>query len=73
MSGIEKVFGIPKDDTERRLILCRKKKKLDNVARTLTAIGEWNFPALIGLCEVENDTVMRDLTFEIPDGEGRVG
>ena len=37
----------------------RYKKKLDNVARTLTAIGEWNFPALIGLCEVENDTVMR--------------
>ena len=33
---------------------------------TLTAIGEWNFPALIGLCEVENDTVMRDLTLYSP-------
>lgn len=44
----------------------RYKKKLDNVARTLTAIGEWNFPALIGLCEVENDTVMRDLTLYSP-------
>ena len=44
----------------------RYKKKLDNIARTLTAIGEWNFPALIGLCEVENDTVMRDLTLYSP-------
>ena len=44
----------------------RYKKKLDNVARTLTAIGEWNFPALIGLCEVENDTVMRDLPLYSP-------
>jgi hypothetical protein len=26
MPGIEKVFGIPEDDTERRLILCGKKK-----------------------------------------------
>ena len=34
--------------------------------KILTAIGEWNFPALIGLCEVENDTVMRDLTLYSP-------
>ena len=44
----------------------RYKKKIDNVARTLAAVGEWNFPVLIGLCEVENDTVMRDLTLYSP-------
>ena len=26
------------------------------------AVGEWEPPALVGLCEVENDTVLRDLT-----------
>ena len=44
----------------------RYKKKLDNVARTLTAIGEWNFPALIGLCEVENDSVLIHLLNRTP-------
>ncbi len=38
------------------------KKKLDNIARVIIAAGEWNPPALVALCEVENDSVMRDLT-----------
>lgn len=41
-------------------------KKLSDIARVITAIGEWNPPALIGLCEVENDTVLRDLTHRSP-------
>ena len=44
----------------------RYKKKLSDIARVITAIGEWNAPALIGLCEVENDTVLRDLTRRSP-------
>lgn len=40
----------------------RYKKKLADVARVIVAVGEWTFPALVGLCEVENDTVLRDLT-----------
>lgn len=40
----------------------RYKKKLADVARVITAVGEWTPPALVGLCEVENDLVMRDLT-----------
>ncbi|MDL2213291.1 endonuclease [Bacteroides sp. OttesenSCG-928-D19] len=40
----------------------RYKKKLNNVARVITAVGEWLPPALVGLCEVENDKVLRDLT-----------
>lgn len=38
------------------------KKKLDAVARVIIAVGEWTPPALVALCEVENDSVLRDLT-----------
>lgn len=38
--------------------------KLDDVSRTLAAVaeeeGQW--PSIVGLCEVENDTVLHDLT-----------
>lgn len=40
----------------------RYKKKLTNISRVITAVGEWAPPALVGLCEVENDRVLRDLT-----------
>lgn len=36
------------------------------MARVITAVGEWNPPALVGLCEVENDSVLRDLTQRSP-------
>lgn len=38
------------------------RKKLNALARTLIAIGEWTPPALVALCEVENDSVLRGLT-----------
>lgn len=38
-------------------------KKLNDVAKTLVAVGgEQGTPALVGLCEVENDSVLFDLT-----------
>ena len=37
-----------------------------HIIRVITAIGEWSPPALVGLCEVENDTVLRDLTRRSP-------
>lgn len=40
----------------------RYKKKLRDVAKVICAAGGWRPPALIGMCEIENDTVMRDLT-----------
>ena len=40
----------------------RYKKKLADIAAGIIAVGEWTPPALVGLCEVENDTVLRDLT-----------
>lgn len=38
-------------------------KKLNDVSQTIVAMGgEAGLPVVVGLCEVENDTVMRDLT-----------
>lgn len=39
----------------------RYKKKINNLAKVITAAGEWTPPALVGLCEVENEKVMNDL------------
>ncbi|KAA6343958.1 hypothetical protein EZS27_008392 [termite gut metagenome] len=50
----------------RRWHYGRYKKKLVNVSRVIAAIGEWQAPALIGLCEVENENVMHDLTLYSP-------
>lgn len=49
-------------DALRHWNYTKYKKKLDNIARVITAIGGWSPPALVALCEVENDSVMRDLT-----------
>lgn len=40
----------------------RYEKKQRHVARVLVSIGEWEPPALVGLCEIENDRVLKDLT-----------
>ena len=40
--------------------------KLNNLAKVITSLGGWDTPALIGLCEVENDKVVHDLTAYSP-------
>ena len=40
----------------------RYQNKLNNIAKVITSVGGWDTPALVGLCEVENDKVIRDLT-----------
>jgi len=40
--------------------------KQNNLAKVITALGEWDTPALIGLCEVENKEVLDDLTKKTP-------
>lgn len=40
----------------------RYKHKLRNVAKVITAAGGWKAPELVGLCEVENEKVMNDLS-----------
>lgn len=40
--------------------------KLQQLAKVITAAGEWSTPALIGLCEVENDSVLTRLLHQTP-------
>ena len=39
----------------------RYKNKLNSLYKTFSAAGEWNMPAVIALCEVENRKVLEDL------------
>lgn len=39
----------------------RYKQKLNNISKVITAVGEWMPPALVGLCEVENEKTMNNL------------
>lgn len=49
-------------DAVRHWNYSKYKRKLDAIARIIIATGEWTPPALVALCEVENDSVLRDLT-----------
>ncbi|MDR1737572.1 MAG: endonuclease [Candidatus Symbiothrix sp.] len=57
-----------KDDEEftpeglRRWNNYRYYRKLNNIAKVITAVGEWETPALVGLCEIENEQTIEDLT-----------
>lgn len=53
-------------DAVRRWNYGKYKKKLDNIARVITAVGGWSPPALVALCEIENDKVLDDLTRHSP-------
>lgn len=48
-------------DAIRKWNFYRYKDKLNKIARVIIASGGTNVPDLVGLCEVENDTCMRDL------------
>lgn len=41
-------------------------EKLRNITRVITAVGGMHSPALVGLCEVENESVLHDLTRRSP-------
>ncbi|MDR0749489.1 MAG: endonuclease [Tannerellaceae bacterium] len=40
--------------------------KLQQIAKVIAAAGEWDTPALVGLCEVENDTAVTHLLRKTP-------
>lgn len=40
--------------------------KLQQIAKVITAAGEWDTPALVGLCEIENDSVLTHLLHRTP-------
>ncbi len=44
----------------------RYKEKLNHIAKTIVAVGGWEPPALVGLCEVENFQVLMDLVSKTP-------
>ena len=41
-------------------------KKVNNIAKVILAMGEWDPPDLIGLAEIEDDAVLRKLCFDSP-------
>ncbi len=41
-------------------------EKQRNIGRVITAVGQMQSPALVGLCEIENDSVVFDLTKRSP-------
>lgn len=41
-------------------------RKLRRLAQVITAAGEWDTPALVGVCEVENDSVLHHLLYCTP-------
>jgi predicted extracellular nuclease len=48
-------------DGDRRWTPYRLQQKISNLYRAITAAGEWNMPAIIGMCEVENRHVLEML------------
>jgi len=58
-----------KDDGEflpdgmRRWNKTRYARKINSVYKTIIAAGEWNPPAIVGLCEIENRKVLEDLIY----------
>lgn len=71
--NVENLFDTADDTTKndeeflpggsRRWTANRYHKKLNSIARAVAVAGEWDPPALIGLCEVENIEVLRDLAY----------
>ena len=61
-----------RDDNEflpaglRRWSASRYNYKLRQISRVVSAAGQWDTPALAGLCEVENDTVLAHLLRRTP-------
>ena len=41
----------------------RFKRKTTSIARAILSANGWNAPALVGLCEIENDAVMKQLLY----------
>jgi hypothetical protein len=71
--NVENLFDISddtlKDDDDflpgglMRWNLTRYNKKITSLYKTIVAAGEWEPPALIGFCEVENRKVLEDLVY----------
>jgi endonuclease/exonuclease/phosphatase family metal-dependent hydrolase len=49
-----------------RWTVSRYKDKRDNIFRVIAHVGEWDPPAIVGLCEIENRGVLDDLIRNTP-------
>jgi endonuclease/exonuclease/phosphatase family metal-dependent hydrolase len=49
----------------------RFEKKAINIAKVFIAIGEWDLPDIIGVCEIENETAIKQLLYHTPLQNGR--
>ena len=71
----DSVAGEPKDDWEwtpdgeRRWSYSRYGRKVENIVRVLTNIGEWDGVDIAGLQEVENAACLRKLCYTLRRGE----
>jgi len=74
--NVENLFD-PWDDTltiddeflsggERNWTYQRYKDKVNKLYKTIVALGEWDTPSLIGVCEIENKRVLKELLQETP-------
>jgi hypothetical protein len=71
--NVENLFDTADDTTKeddeflpegsRRWTEKRYWQKINALSRVIAAAGEWELPALIGLCEVENEDVLKDLAY----------
>ena len=67
----DSLMGEPKDDIEwtpegeRKWSYTRYYKKVDNIARVLTNIGEWDGVDVVGLQEVENTLCVKRLCYTL--------
>ncbi len=71
--NVENLFDTTDDTTKnddeflphgsRRWTGTRYREKIAGVSRVIAAAGEWELPAVIGVCEVENEKVLKDLAY----------
>lgn len=81
--NVENLFDTTDDTTRndeeflpegsRRWTGNRYHKKISALARVIGAAGEWELPVLVGLCEVENEEVVKDLAYSTILSAGNYG
>ncbi len=81
--NVENLFDTSDDTTKnddeflphgsRRWTGARYRKKIAGVSRVIAAAGEWELPAVIGVCEVENEKVLKDLAYSTLLSAGNYG
>ena len=53
-------------DGQRYWSFKRYYDKINKIGKTVLAVGEWDPPAIVGLCEIENLQCLKDLVYDSP-------